>query len=211
MKNFALFLLALLLYNTAQGAAKTSPPYNSKIAFIDTIRVDSTNVYYSDIFWQDNGAEKMLLIEADDDSSAGFADDSAAVKIELLQVARFLPNSDRYVVMLPSHAHPDSTYPSLNFVLYDSLDIADMDTAAVWSRTAVPTKNLLGDTTGYTYNDVIGSAATGYGAFAYAGYTPDYSPGLVLKVTGLTSNKITGVGSRWIFRWIQVDGTKMKL
>ena len=205
-------LLVLLLASVVMGV--TRKPYNSHILLTDTVLVDSTEVEYTQIFWQDNGAEKSLLIEAYDDSTVGIASDSASVKIEVYQAFNRGIKNQGEVVILPSHAHPDSTtYPfGSSFILYDSLEVKEMDSTAVWAKTSVPLLDVRGDTVGLDFQDGLDSLQTsGFGAFEYTTVgPPDFSPGLVLKITGLSSNLKRGSGSRWIFHWFQVKGTPTK-
>jgi hypothetical protein len=210
MKRYLAILVAAgLAYAGGPSTAGYQQPYNSQV-WIDTVVVSSTNTAYSDVFWQDNGSEKMLVVEAMDTTAAGFAADSACVSIRLQQVAP-IGTSRKDVVVLSSHAHPDSTsYPGSSvFYLWDSLNIRTMmDTTAAWVRHAVPLTNRQGDTVDYTFSErVLDSTVTatrGYGAFVYTSVPPDYSPGLRLRLTGKACNKkTTAKGSIWILRWFQ--------
>jgi hypothetical protein len=203
-------LAVLLMLAGAAMARRSVEPLNTLI-WVDTLTIDSTETEWTDVYWQDNGAEKTLVVEAWNDSGTGFASDSACVGITLYQVFH-LPGANS-VVRLGSRAHPDSsTYPfgSAAFSLFDSLDIADMDTTALISRTAVPQVSSRDDTVGYYYTNTFGSAATATGAWAYISFAPDFSPGLVLQVTGKASNGIRGAGSKWVFRWYQSGGAVTK-
>lgn len=198
------WLMVVLVCAVAAMARYTAKP-TSTLLWVDTLVIDSTETEWTDIYWQDNGAEKTLVIEAQNDSATGFADDSACVLVQLYQVFHGPSNN---VIRLPSRAHPDSsTYPfGSAFNVFDSLDIGDMDTTALIARTGVPELSSRGDTVGYYTNDSFGSAATATGAWAYISFAPDFSPGITLKVTGKASNGKRGVGSRWVFRWYQSLG-----
>jgi hypothetical protein len=188
------WLLVALLAVVVYGEGEPTGPLNSINQWRDTIWVDSTSVVWSDIFWQDNGGEKCLLVTLDDTSQAGVADDSASIKLELYQV--FADNAQyrrdfKNAWVLPSRAFPDSTsWPySSSFALFDSLDILDMDSTAMWVRTATPVIKRYGnriDTLGYYYDTQLDSAVTdGSKAYAYVPIVPDASPGLAFKITGL--------------------------
>jgi hypothetical protein len=199
-------LLILLVLSSMSFARRRTPKIdNSRIAREDVVYIDGTETVYSPIFWQATGGVKSLLLQASDDSTAGFASDSACASVELMQV---FDNGTGNVIVLPSRAHPDSTgWPyGADFMLYDSLDIADMDTASYWSRVALPSQNANDDTVGTYYNDSLNAVGTAPGAFSYIPIVPDYSPGLVLKFTGKANNSTDGDGSRWIVRWYQENG-----
>jgi hypothetical protein len=191
----------------------TETPRNT-VVWTDTIRVDSLAAYWSDVWWQDDGGEKMLIIEAQDTAAAGFANDSACVRIELYQVQPSDNRKDFFI--MKSRAHPDSsTYPfGSRFLVADSLNIKSMDSAAVYLRGTAPILRYAGkDTTGYKFTDAVSSnitAARGSGAFAYFAFATDPTPGVVLRVTGLATNAKRGTGSRWVFRWVQVAGNPVR-
>lgn len=185
---------------------QTQPILNTRIAMQDTVYVDSTSTVYSEIFWQTEGEYKTLLIEAYDDSTAGITDDSACIKIELLQAFNI---GTKHIVLKSSHAYPDCTSYAYSdsFLLYDSLSIQDMDTTSMFIRNALYKTNPVGDTIMKYYGVEIDSMEVVTPlAYSYRHITPDYSPGLVLKITGLTPNLARGTGSRWIFRWYQQKG-----
>lgn len=204
-------LTAVLLAGVVAWAQRYTPtPYNT-LVWTDTLRIDSTETEYTQIFWQDNGMEKVLLVEGSDTASAGFGSDSACVGLTLYQV---FPLSPSVVARLNSRAHPDSTtYPGgSSWSLKDSLDIKSMaDTSScVLARSAVKRAVVgTGDTT-RTYGDDFGSAQTGYGGFWYVGIAPDASPGVTLRVIGKANNAKRGAGSRWVFRLYQVNGQPVR-
>jgi len=209
--NLMLISIALLLFASATGAAPapySKGPYNTVVA-VDTIYLDSTETEYTTMYLQDNGGAKSLVLEVFDDSTAGFASDSAAASIELLQ--GFGLGDDKHVALMPSRAHPDSTtWPyGGDFVIDDSLDVADMCTTCVWQRVATP-KTLFGDTVDWDYTQDVSSTVSTFGAMYYLPITPDFSPFMVLKLTGKASNLKRGSGSRWIVRWVQEGGLKTK-
>lgn len=201
-------LLVLIIIAVVHGRTNTQ---ENQLMYADTIFVDSVNVSYTKVFWQDKGTYKSVLIEAFDDSSAGFASDSISASIELKQVFNLGP---KYFVVMNSRAHPDSTtYPnSTNFMLSDSMYLAKMDTTAKWIRTAIYKTNLLGDTVETNYSDDIATQATttNRGAYWYQDLAPSYSPGILLKLTGKLQNKCKGPGSRWIIRLFMQEGEPVK-
>jgi len=206
MKKVLLTVLLAALAVSA-GRAPSRPAYNTR-HFYDTLYVASTADTFSQVFWQDAGMEKTLLIEMNDTSVAGFDSDSCAFKLELYQAWQTQPEST--IILLPSRANPDSTgWPySSDFVLFDSLDIADMDTVSTYRRVAIPSTDLSGDTTGYYYKtgiDTLISVSAQIAAFAYVPIAPDASAGVAVKITGKASNK-KGAGSRIILKWFQVKG-----
>jgi hypothetical protein len=211
MYRFVMFLM--LFFVVAFGQA----PFNSRVVWEDSVRVDSTASYRLPMFWQDNGGIRTLVIEARNDSTAGFASDSAAVRIEYRQnfpLSKSLPNSGNfpYILSLRSRAHPDSLSSlwrgGSSFLLWDSLAIQSMDSAAVYSRNRV----LRAGTTKYSYGDSLKTLQTsGFGAFTYLSFLPDYSPGGNLVVTGKANNGKRGVGSVWKFRLYQQIGTSVKV
>jgi hypothetical protein len=190
-------LLAVLVCAAWVGAAGLVQPFNSSV-WIDTLRIDSTETEYTDIYWWDNGGNLSLVVEAQDTSAVGFGDDSACVHIELYHVWP-LGLSRKDVVSLRA-TDADS-------VIADSIDIVNMDSVAVCVHTAIADTNWQGDTTGWHFNtatvDSVSTTVRSAGALAYYDVTPTYSPGLRLKVTGKADNNKGGVGSRWIFRWFQ--------
>jgi hypothetical protein len=204
---FIMVTLALFLCRSVIGAPGpyTSGPYNTTV-FTDTVILDGTETEYMSMHLQDNGGMKTLIIEARDDSTAGFANDSCCASVELLQ--GFNAGNSRNVFLFPSRAHPDSTtwpYGSA-FSLDDSLHIAEMCTTCAWVRTATP-RVAFGDTVGWNYNQELDSAISGYGALIYYPISPDFSPFLTVKLTGKANNLKRG--SRWVLRVVQEDGIKV--
>lgn len=210
-------VLAVALTVSAQTRPTGSrylTPGNAERVYSDTLYIDSTETEYSEIFWQAAGGEKILMIDAQDTSSAGFASDSASVSIELMQVFHDPANASK-VFMTRSRAQPDSaTWAySDSFFISASLAIATFDTTAYWTRTATPLRNPQGDTTGYTYGSALSAAATGTSrkAITYRPLVPDASPGICFKVKGLAGNNKGGAGSRWILSIYQVSGQPVKI
>jgi len=200
------FLIILMCVDVSYARRRRTPLINnSRIAREDVVYVDSLDVVYSPIFWQADGGVKSLLLQANDTTSAGFAGDSCVVSVELFQVFDY---GAGHVVLLKSRAHPDSvTFPyGSDFVLFDSLNILAMDTTSYWTKVSIPNININGDTAGVYYNDSLNAVATAPYAFTYLPIVPDYSPGLVLKFTGLAGNVISGNGSKWIVKWFQENG-----
>jgi len=218
MKALVCALLCAAVAMGAAGRRYSYTPYNSRYVFEDSVFIDSTVTVTMPIFWQDNGEQKFILLEARDDSSTGFASDSFSVKIEARQVFPLNNrigdyNSFPYAVDLASKAHPDSTgYPySSDFILFDSLDILDMDTACVYARNLIPATNSAGDTVDWVHGDTLLTLQTsGFGAFEYVAVPFDYSPGLTLKITGLLRNLKRGTGSFLRVRIGQLMGTNVK-
>jgi hypothetical protein len=196
----------------AGAAVRNNNPLNSFIVWEDSVRVDSTETKRMTAAWIDNGAQLALVVEARDDSSAGFADDSASVAMSVYQVWPVTKGDSRYFVRLPSRAHPDSTTVlfdgGADFRLWDSLHIADMDTAAVYLRNTVSGGGVLNRQA--DWGDSLKTLqTTGWGAFAYRTWSPDYSSALEFELTGNAANKIGGVGSMWKLRLYQLRGEKV--
>lgn len=199
MRNMMVFIVCMIFM--AFGAIKTRFPSNSMLALVDTITLDSTEVKYSKAFWFSDGGKASLLLECEDTSAVGNANDSASARVEITQGFNL---RDSVFVMLGSHA-TDS-------ILWDSLDILDMDTNAVYVRQHSP-YTVFGDTIGWYYLDNIDSMVTDtarYGAFDYAYVTADFSPAVFVKLTGNKRNKVGGSGSIWILRWFQEIGQAIK-
>lgn len=218
MKAMGILLIAACAV-FAVSSRSDYKPYNSHVIFEDSVWIDSTEVKTMEVFWQDNYAQKAVLVEARDDSSDGFASDSYSVKIEVYQDFPLTNdisgkyNRFPYFVHLPSRAHPDSsTYPyGTDFILFDSLDILDMDTLAVYVRDSIPVTNSYGDTVDWAFGDSLKTAQeSGFGAFAYQCVSFDYTPGLSFKITGLTRNRIAGVGTLTRIRMYGLDGAVTK-
>lgn len=208
---YRVFVLLAVSVALAWSQRSTPTPYNT-LVWTDTLRIDSTETEYTQIFWQDNGGEKCLLVEGLDTATAGFASDSACVGITLYQVFNI---AGGVVVKLNSKAHPDSTtYPGSSvWPLWDSLNVATMcDTSAarVMRRNAVKYSRLGTGDTAQVYGDDLSSNLTGYGGFAYIGLAPDASPGISLKVVGKATNAKRGSGSRWVFRLYQINGQPVR-
>ena len=213
MKRSVLMVVILIAFASVMArypAPTQNKPRNSSVKFVDTLYIDSTESKWTDVFWQDFGAQKILFIQADDTSEGNFGGDSAAVKIELYQAfPRYKNQKD--VVLLQSRACPDSTsWPySGEFVIDDSLDVLEMDTTCLYAFTAVADTLPTGDTVGYYYTTVIDSAVTDsaeYIACKHYLLTPDASPGIAFKVTGKASNKVAGSGTMWVLTVYQIDG-----
>jgi len=220
------FLAIITLLALSALAANNFEPYNTQIFFEDSLRIDSTETKFSEAFWQDNGLWKCFLIEARDDTNylaGGWSVCTSAVSIELYQgfpvtneygvnARTYATGYSKYIAALPSKAHPDSTamHP-LSFVMFDSLVISSMDTAAVYSRNAVIDTNLTGQTMGYHYGDSLKTLqSTGFGAFVYTCLPPDASPAGVFKFTGTSKNEKRGAGSFWRIRGYQIKAMVTK-
>lgn len=211
MKQTIILILALFTILFARDSRPRTPIVeNSRLVHIDSIYVEETDTVWTDIFWQAAGEYKSILIEANDDSTAGTASDSACAQVTLWQVWDIGKSG---VIVLPSRAHPDSTtWPNgSDFIISDSLDILSMEDSALWARGHLPyttgtdSTSTGGDTidvAGY-YNNVLDSiyGGTQPGGYAYYMLSPDYSPGLVLRFVGRISNLTAG--SRWRILWFQ--------
>lgn len=207
MKKIFIFFM-LFSFVSIMAAGFTPWISNSRLAQSDTLYVDSTESEYTPCFAGAPYNYKVLLLSAADTNRAGFASDSAAVKIELKQV---FPLGTKYYAVMKSHAYPDSTdYPYADSVLlYDSLDIKAMDTTAKWARTPVYVRGAnSNDTVNISYSTVLSSraAAENREALEYRVLQPDYSPGYILKLTGKLTNAKAGAGSRWIVNWYVEEG-----
>ncbi len=202
------FILLLVLFTVISARGKRTPMIeNAKLVTIDTIFVDATDTAWTQIFWQPAGTYKSVVIEGNDTNTAGLGSDSAAVQVVLFQVFDKGPDRSQ-VVLLDSRAHPDSTsWPnSSDFIISDSLDVADMAQTSLYNRTSELNISA-NDTLGYVYNDTLGTLATTQtGATAYYMLSPDYSPGIILRLVGRLTNSTANTGSRWIIRWYQQGG-----
>lgn len=180
-------------------------PVNYSI-WVDTLRVRGTGSDTSKIFWQADVGYKTLQIISDDTSKTGFGTDTSCVSIELYQV---FPLGNDKVFMIPSHAHPDSTYwpYSSKFMIADSLNIKAMDTLALKNRVSITRLGFaLTDTLSKIYSDAIGSTATQIGAVKYFDLAPSASPGICIILKGKATNS-AGAGSRHILRILSIKGT----
>lgn len=205
-------MLPLLLLLVVSVFAQKSTPYmdNSRLIMQDTLYIDSTETEYSKFVWLDRGANNVLLIEGADDSTSGFASDSAIVSLTLMQG---FPVSYSRVAILNSKAHQDSTdWPgsSVNKIT-DSLRVSSMcDTSGLFKRDSQYVEIKRNDSSYVFMDHISGSRATGYGGFTYFPLIPDWSPFVSVKVTGLTGNMKRGTGSRWVLRVYSLDGTIVK-
>jgi hypothetical protein len=218
MNRILLLVVALASVATSQIRIGSWDPANARRAVVDTIMLDSSETKYSQCFWVCAGGNYSLMLEVNDTSAAGFASDSAVASIEVLQA--FNVDQAKYA-LFPSHAHPDSDTVAFaggaNFYLSDSLDIRSMqgDTLRVFSRATRTLKDAQGNTVDNSFTDDVGAAYSSalkarIGALRYYSFAVDYSPGVVLKIKGLTGNKKGGPGSRWIVRWYQQVGQPMQ-
>ena len=219
MKALVIALACVSVVFARGGSRFDYAPFNTRYVFEDSCNIDSTDTVWMPMFWQDNGKEKFFLFEARDDSSDGFDSDSFSVKIDAYSVFNLNNrigdyNSFPYMVRLPSQGHPDSTsFPySSEYILYDSLDILDMDTACVYARNLIPVLNSTGDTVDWSYGDSLSTLQTsGFGAFSYLQADFDYTPGLMLRIVGLTRNLKSGVGSFLRVRVGEMQGAPSKM
>ena len=204
-KVFYIVFLAVLLVS-GRVIKKAGQMQNSNVVLDETMYVDATASVWTPAFAIDRGAYLSLLIEAFDDSTAGFASDSACVSIELYQVFPDTRNGVGYFNVFKSKAHPDSTYPGTDWFLFDSLHIADMDTLAAYTRDADSVTIRQEKTVIYGDSLVMADTNVVYGAQVYIDFAPDFAPALALKVTGKADNLTEGTGSRWRFKIIQMAG-----
>ncbi len=199
-----LFIILLMVSMLFARGKRTPEIENATIVNIDTILVDGTDTAWTQIFWQPAGTHKSILIEANDPNQAGLGSDSAAVQVVLFQV--FDKGSDKSeVYLLNSRAHPDSTgWPNgTDYIINDSLDIADMAQTSLYARTSEANESG-NESYAPVYNDTLGAvASTQDGGTAYYALSPDYSPGIILRLVGRLTNAATSTGSRWIIRWYQ--------
>jgi hypothetical protein len=209
MKSLLLFMLcAVYCVGEVVSIGGNSP--NSFMFWNDSCRIDSTETKYLRVLANDAYANKTLLIEARDDSSAGFASDSACVKIEIVQVWPINRGNIEYFVELNSRAHPDSSYPGgSDYVLFDSLDILSMDTVCVYKRNRVTITNPSGNSS-YAGDSLKTLQTSGFGAFVYTCLPPDASPAGVFKFTGTSKNEKRGAGSFWRIRGYQIKAMVTK-
>jgi hypothetical protein len=212
MKALALMLVVSAMV-VGQGLNTRPLPASSFIVYCDSLRLDSTETKYLRAVWQEGYANKALLVECRDDSSAGFANDSAAAEVRVEQLFPLTRGSTDCFVTLASRANPDSTtkYGSSVFRLWDSLDIKSMDTACVYARNRVQNP-ITGGAGGFYPGDSLKTLqTTGHGAFAYTALPYDFSPAVAFKVRGCRSNKKGGVGSVWVFRVYALKGEVVKV
>jgi hypothetical protein len=198
-------LLLILLLSVIAYGKSTVPPVNSSIVRSDTIIVSRDSVRYTPILYKMNrGMHKAVKITMNDTTNAGFASDTGAIRVEVYQAFNNFKDPSK-VDIFPSRAHPDSSHPGgTDFRLYDSLDIADMDTSAEWVLSVGGARvSASGDTLQLWYSESLDSVITApLGAKSYMFLVPDYSPGLLLKVTGLIGKEIPV-----IIDWYIRDGT----
>ena len=217
--------LFVLMLAAVVGAAGL-PFTNTEIVWEDSLRIDSTETKYTTYFELDAGVYKTLLVEGRDDTNwaadSGWSSScTSAVDISWLQVfpvtneyrtdrdSRIVPSGYyKYMCRLPSHAHPDSTtlHPT-EFMVFDSLVIGEMETAAVYLRNSTEDTALAGGVVDYTYGDTLATLQTNglrFGAFQYSALPADWSPAGCLKVKGTTANEKRGAGSFWRFRVYQM-------
>jgi hypothetical protein len=72
----------------------------------------------------------------------------------------------------------------------DSVDVAEMDTTAMWDRIAIPDTRPNGDTIGYNYGYSLDSINTDdERPFDYFPVVPDASPGVLFRMYGKAANK----------------------
>lgn len=209
--SIAILVLAGVLW--AQGLNTRPLPASSFEIYRDSIRLDSTETKFLRAIWQEGYANKALLVECRDDSSAGYANDSACARISVMQLFPVISGSTESFVVLNSRADPDSTtkYGSSVFRLWDSLDVKSMDTACVYNRNRVSNPITGGAGGSYPGDSLKTLLQTGYGAFAYSALPYDFSPAVTFKVSGRLSNKKGGVGSIWIFRVFALKGEVVKV
>ena len=183
MKQLLLIaLISVLAYS--QDAYQITP--NSKLYQRDTLIVSRDSVRYTKIFFQNDGMEKTIKITVDDTTIAGFASDTFAATYELYQTFGDWEEKD-WVDIFPSRAHPDSSYPGgTDYALFDSLHIANMDTATQYQLAVKKYKTGAGgDTLSSIYGKTLDSLmAAPIGAKVYLSIAPDYSPGLLIKCSG---------------------------
>lgn len=205
-------ILTLIFTLSARDYKGAAAMNNTRLVYNDTIRVDSLSAVWTQAFAIDQGVNLILELEADDDSTAGFADDSACVSVELYQAIPETRDNIGYWKLYKSKNDPDSTYPGTDFFLFDSLDITDMDTAAVFFRDTTSFTQRSGGGKIMVYGDSVVTADTlsKFTALEYLAFTPDLTPALALKFTGLSPNKTEGVGSLWIIRVYQMYGDPVK-
>jgi len=193
MKYLAIIMLIVSMVSAQKQ--RTDRMINTKLMRTDTVYVTGTGTAYTPIFWQAKANEKTIEIIMDDTSSAGYASDSASVSVTVKQV--FDMGLTKSVNLYNSDAYTSG-------LLYDSVTIADLDTVTTWLRETAPIVRYGRDTTGYYATDALDTLTTRE-ASAYVQLVPDYSPGLVLLITGLTDNKV-GSANRVIIRWYQQQG-----
>ncbi len=198
-------LLLILLLSVITYGKSTVPPFNSSVLRSDTLYLSRGDVGYTPVLFNlNNGMEKSYKITIDDTTNTGFNNDSGAVRVELYQAFNNIKDPSK-VDIFPSRSHPDSAFPGgSDFIMFDSLHIADMDTSAEWRLSVGGARvSAAGDTLQLWYNESLDSAITApLGAKAYMFLVPDYSPGALLKVSGLMGKEIIVV-----IDWYIRDGT----
>ena len=209
--NFLILCAVFVAFAANPKSQRSGRMDNSDYVLVDSLWVDSTASVWTRVFDIDRGSNLTVILESRDDSITGFAADSACVDVELYQAFVLKKNNVEYFLLKKSHAHPDSTYPSSKWILWDSLDIRSMDTADVYTRN-VSYDSIAGQFIGRVYGDTVKTAATTgtFGATIYQSISPDFSTGLAFKLTGQASNQKRGKGSRWIVRALQLGGEVVK-
>jgi len=192
-------LFIVVLFAMVQGRAlrNAGEMSNSSYAPVDSFAIDSADVVYSRAFALDNGTYKTLMVEMRDDSSAGFASDRGAVSIEFMQLLPVDRNNNKYFSVLRSKADTtNGSYPAGGaYMLFDSLDIVDMDTASMRYRDVV-IDSAWNKPRGKMYGDSILVVDTtgNFGAVDYISFTPDFTPTGCFRVTGLKGSLAAGDG-----------------
>ncbi len=186
-----LFMVVLAQVVLAQ-AYKTPRVVNTKLMRSDTLYVTGPASVYTPIYWWQAHNEMSLEISMDDTSSAGFASDSVSVSVTLMQV--FDRGLTKTVRLYTSSAYTGG-------LLYDTLALADLDTLGTWLRVVAPIMRYARDTVGYYGTNALDTLTTS-DASAYKLVQPNYSPGVLLKITGLGANKV-GSANKIIVRWYQ--------
>ena len=208
-----LLVLALCSLGFSQAIAPNlrTNPQNSFLFWEDSAQVIGTATATFPVIWQDNMANKAIVIEyVCPDSS--YSDDSAAVKVIAYQAfpATFW-RRDGFIV-LNSRANPDSNstkFGSSVFTLFDSLDVHQMDTACVYKRNLVYSAQTFGSQGSRVGDSLSALFTVTPGAFAYTALPFDFSPAIVLKLKGLATNKKSAYGT-WHVRVYGLKGMMTK-
>lgn len=201
---FVFALLALAAFAAVSG----NNPANTSV-WEDSLRIVGTGSDTTCVIWVDKLAEKVLLIEGNDSTSAGFASDSASVDVRVMQVWPITAKgTNNYFVVLNSHANPDSTSGngSSSWKIFTALSVPTMDTANVFvrNRVSVDQRSIPGDSI------LAKSTLSNFGAFAYARISPDASPAIAFILTGTAGNKKAAAGSKWRLRLSGVTGSPVR-
>jgi hypothetical protein len=189
-------IFIVLIISVLSIFAQNSGPnrFNQILVSQDTIWIKDTDPKWSNIFWQGEWSYKSVMFSFRDTGIAGFANDSCKYKIELYQV---FPDVNK--IQLIRCATDDS-------ILYDSLKMSNADTGDCYNRGSITLKNSTGEGFKTVLTDTVKTAATQTHGRVYKMLSPDYSPAIAFKITGVAGNRKRSVGSQLIISLFAQQG-----